>query len=198
MFGNWTTVLTTQLSEDVERVSENPAEDRGGEMGVHEDVSSVILPGENYWLKTYQFKVTDKLLLCKLFFFLFALVRANKALGDLLWGISIAGKLRSFSGDWDENISLSRNVLSQGRFVTPAAEIAQYVICRLCWLYLSWVAVFVMVVDCKQSLCQIYVSKMQYQAQASKQILVRLFGPAFWECGAVFNGLIAAQIWVVR
>lgn len=150
-------------------------------------------------LKWLIIKVTDKLLLCKLFFFfLVALVRANKALGDLLWGISIAGKLRSFSGDWDENISLSRNVLSRGRFVTPAAEIAQCVICRLCWLYLSWVAVFVMAVDCKQSLCQIYVSKMQYQAQASKQILVRLFGPAFWECGAVLNGLIAAQIWVVR
>lgn len=105
MFGNWTTVLTTQLSEDVERVSENPAEDRGGEMGVHEDASSVILPGENYWPKTYQFKVTDKLLLCKLFFFFNCTLRANKALGDLLWGISIAGKLRSFSGDWDENIS---------------------------------------------------------------------------------------------
>lgn len=57
-------------------------------------------------LKWLIIKVTDKLLLCKLFFFfLVALVRANKALGDLLWGISIAGKLRSFSGDWDENIS---------------------------------------------------------------------------------------------
>ncbi|XP_035412374.1 proton-activated chloride channel isoform X5 [Cygnus atratus] len=33
-----------ELSEDVERISENPAEERGGEMGVHEDASSVILP----------------------------------------------------------------------------------------------------------------------------------------------------------
>lgn len=148
-------------------------------------------------LKWLIIKVTDKLLLCKLFFFFFNCTCESKQSTRWLT-LSIAGKLRSFPGDWDENISLSRNVLSQGRFVTPAAEIAQYVICRLCWLYLSWVAVFVMAVDCKQSLCQIYVCKMQYQAQASKQILVRLFGPAFWECGAVLNGLIAAQIWVVR
>ncbi|XP_061847383.1 proton-activated chloride channel isoform X5 [Colius striatus] len=33
-----------QLSEDVERVSGNPAEEREGEMEVHEDSSSVILP----------------------------------------------------------------------------------------------------------------------------------------------------------
>ncbi|XP_039553629.1 proton-activated chloride channel isoform X2 [Passer montanus] len=34
-----------QLSEDVERVSENPAEEREEDMEVHEDSSSVILPG---------------------------------------------------------------------------------------------------------------------------------------------------------
>nr|XP_021143653.1 transmembrane protein 206 isoform X3 [Columba livia] len=33
-----------QLSEDVERASENPADEREGEMEVHEDTSSVILP----------------------------------------------------------------------------------------------------------------------------------------------------------
>lgn len=55
MFGNWTTVLTTQLSEDVERVSENPTEEREEDMEVHEDSSSVILPGENHWPKNYWF-----------------------------------------------------------------------------------------------------------------------------------------------
>ncbi|XP_040468206.1 proton-activated chloride channel isoform X1 [Falco naumanni] len=33
-----------ELSEDVERVSENPTDEREGEMEVHEDASSVILP----------------------------------------------------------------------------------------------------------------------------------------------------------
>ncbi|XP_064020542.1 proton-activated chloride channel isoform X1 [Pogoniulus pusillus] len=33
-----------ELSEDVERASENPTEERGGEMEVHEDTNSVILP----------------------------------------------------------------------------------------------------------------------------------------------------------
>jgi len=32
----------------VEQVSENPTDERGEEMEVHEDASSVILPGENY------------------------------------------------------------------------------------------------------------------------------------------------------
>lgn len=32
----------------MERASENPADEREGEMEVHEDTSSVILPGENY------------------------------------------------------------------------------------------------------------------------------------------------------
>lgn len=53
MFGNWTTVLTTQLSEDVERVSENRTDEREGGMEVQEDASSVILPGENYWPSKY-------------------------------------------------------------------------------------------------------------------------------------------------
>lgn len=55
MFGNWTTVLTTQLSEDVEQVSENPTDEREGEMGVDEDTSSAILPGENCWPQVYEF-----------------------------------------------------------------------------------------------------------------------------------------------
>ncbi|XP_069656283.1 proton-activated chloride channel isoform X6 [Haliaeetus albicilla] len=33
-----------ELSEDVERISENPTDEREGEMEVHEDASSVILP----------------------------------------------------------------------------------------------------------------------------------------------------------
>lgn len=58
MFGNWTTVLTTQLSEDVEQVSENPTDEREGEMEVDEDTSSAILPGENCWPQDYEFLST--------------------------------------------------------------------------------------------------------------------------------------------
>lgn len=32
----------------MERISENPTDEREGEMEVHEDASSVILPGECY------------------------------------------------------------------------------------------------------------------------------------------------------
>lgn len=32
----------------MEQVSENPTDEREGEMGVDEDTSSAILPGENY------------------------------------------------------------------------------------------------------------------------------------------------------
>lgn len=92
-------------------------------------------------------------------FVFIALPKANKTLNYLFWGISSGGKPRSFSKDWGENTSLSWTVVKED----SAHLVLRYLSMSSSFmLYLTWVAVSVMAVDCKQSLCQIYMSKMQY------------------------------------
>lgn len=92
--------------------------------------------------------------------FFIAILKANKTLNYLFWGIPTDGKPRSISVNWDENISLSWTLLNQWRFNRSSSGwlniFSSFV------LYLSWVAVSVMAVDYNQSLYQMYMSRMQY------------------------------------
>lgn len=129
MFGNWTTVLTTQLSEDVERASENPTEEREGGMEVHEDSSSVILPGENYWPQNYWSLGPVNCCCAWLWLFWFcyftALLKVNKTLISLLISLTSLISLTCVNQYWWKAEEVFQGLIAEYFFVRNCAQSKQ-------------------------------------------------------------------------